>query len=46
MSTELTAIMDAESPLDAEFDALVENLLEEWNVPGVSIAVIFGPKTY
>jgi hypothetical protein len=34
------------SPLNIKFDALVEGLLEKWHVPGISIAVVDGDKTY
>ncbi|KAJ5692467.1 hypothetical protein N7462_001890 [Penicillium macrosclerotiorum] len=34
------------SPFDAEFDALVEETLEEWKTPGLSIAVVHGSNTY
>lgn len=35
-----------QTPFDTEFDALVKEALEEWKVPGMSIAVIHGPNTY
>ncbi|CAI7659600.1 unnamed protein product [Penicillium manginii] len=35
-----------ESPFDPEFDALVTKLLDEWKVPGLSIAVVHGDETY
>lgn len=35
-----------ESPFDPDFDALVSKLLDEWKVPGLSIAVVHGDKTY
>ncbi|KAI9742541.1 MAG: hypothetical protein M1818_003681 [Claussenomyces sp. TS43310] len=34
------------SPLDATFDAFVKQSLEEWHVPGMSIAVLDGEKTF
>ncbi|KAL5365786.1 beta-lactamase/transpeptidase-like protein [Aspergillus floccosus] len=36
----------AQCPFDAEFDALVENALEEWKVPGLSIAVVNNEDTF
>ncbi|KAH8892999.1 beta-lactamase/transpeptidase-like protein [Thozetella sp. PMI_491] len=33
-------------PLNEEFDKLVEDLLEEWHVPGLAIAVIDGDSTW
>ncbi|KFY12650.1 hypothetical protein V492_03758 [Pseudogymnoascus sp. VKM F-4246] len=33
-------------PLDETFDAYVKTLLEEWHVPGMSIAVIDGDQTF
>ncbi|KAE8140448.1 beta-lactamase/transpeptidase-like protein [Aspergillus pseudotamarii] len=33
-------------PLTPEFDALVHALLKEWHVPGMSVAVIDGSKTF
>ncbi|KAJ5219013.1 uncharacterized protein N7498_001112 [Penicillium cinerascens] len=35
-----------ESLLNAEFDALVEEQLELWKVPGLTIAIVQGSKTY
>ena len=40
------AIKTDESPFDAEFDALVSKLLEEWKVLGLSIAVVHGSNSY
>lgn len=40
------AIKTEESPFDPEFDALVSKLLEEWKVPGLSIAVVHGSESY
>lgn len=40
------AIKTDESPFDPEFDALVSKLLEEWKVPGLSIAVVHGSESY
>ena len=34
------------SPLNKDFNALVEHLLEEWHVPGISVAVVDGDQTY
>ena len=31
---------------DAEFDALVATALEQWKVPGLSIAVLHAPNIY
>jgi CubicO group peptidase (beta-lactamase class C family) len=36
----------ARTPLDGTFDAFVETILQEWHVPGLSIAVIDGEKTF
>lgn len=35
-----------QSPLDAEFDQLVTNILETWKIPGLSIAVVHGAHTH
>lgn len=35
-----------ESPFDAEFDQLVHTILEEWKIPGLSIAVVHGSHTH
>ncbi|OQE29601.1 hypothetical protein PENSTE_c002G04357 [Penicillium steckii] len=40
------AIKTDESPFDAEFDALVSKLQEEWKVLGLSIAVVHGSNSY
>lgn len=37
---------DAQTPLDETFDAFARRLLEEWHVPGMSVAVIDGDKTF
>ncbi|KAJ6111842.1 Peptidase S12 Pab87-related C-terminal [Penicillium sp. IBT 18751x] len=34
------------SPLDAEFDQLVTDILETWKIPGLSIAVVHGAHTH
>ena len=39
-------LADKESPLNAEFDELVEDLLQHFKVPGLSIAVVSDRKTY
>jgi hypothetical protein len=36
----------AQSPLDAAFDALVEGGLEEWKIPGLSVAVVDNEDTF
>ncbi|KAJ6076827.1 hypothetical protein N7499_008808 [Penicillium canescens] len=36
----------SQSPLNIEFDKLVEELLQTWHVPGLAIAVINGASTY
>jgi hypothetical protein len=41
-----TAHNDARNPLDETFDELVKTLLEEWHVPGMSVAVIDGDQTF
>ena len=33
------------SPFTKDFDALVEELLEEWHVPGIAIAVVDEDET-
>jgi len=33
-------------PLDETFEKLVKEALEVWHVPGVSVAVVDGDKTY
>lgn len=35
-----------QSPFDAEFDQLVHKILEEWKIPGLSIAVVHGSHTH
>jgi CubicO group peptidase (beta-lactamase class C family) len=35
-----------EGPLDKKFEKLVKETLEVWHVPGVSVAVVDGDKTY
>jgi CubicO group peptidase (beta-lactamase class C family) len=37
---------DARTPFDETFDAFVEKLLQEWHVPGMSVAVIDGDQTF
>lgn len=37
---------DCRNPLDETFDALARTLLEEWHVPGMSVAVIDGDQTF
>jgi CubicO group peptidase (beta-lactamase class C family) len=37
---------DSNGPLDARFDKLVTDTLQRWNVPGLSIAVVDGEKTW
>jgi CubicO group peptidase (beta-lactamase class C family) len=34
------------NPLDEDFKAFAEKALEKWHVPGVSVAVIDGDKTF
>ncbi|PYH38814.1 beta-lactamase/transpeptidase-like protein [Aspergillus neoniger CBS 115656] len=34
------------SPLTPEFDALVDKLLEEWHIPGLTVSVVHGSSTY
>ena len=34
------------SPLDGKFRELVEELLEHWHVPGISISVVDGNDTF
>jgi hypothetical protein len=36
----------SQSPLNIEFDKLVEELLQTWHVPGLAIAVIDGASTF
>lgn len=33
-------------PLTAQFDELVKRTLEEWKVPGLSIAIVEGDQTW
>ncbi|KFY84254.1 hypothetical protein V500_09468 [Pseudogymnoascus sp. VKM F-4518 (FW-2643)] len=37
---------DPRNPLDETFDAFVQTLLQEWHVPGMSIAVVDGDQTF
>ncbi len=37
---------DTRTPLDETFDAIAKKLLQEWHVPGMSIAVIDGDQTF
>jgi hypothetical protein len=37
---------DARTPLDETFDAFVKILLQEWHVPGMSVAVVDGDQTF
>ena len=37
---------DPQNPLDETFDAFVQTLLQEWHVPGMSIAVVDGDQTF
>lgn len=34
------------NPLTPEFDALVDKLLEEWHIPGLTVSVVHGSSTY
>jgi CubicO group peptidase (beta-lactamase class C family) len=34
------------SPWSAEFDRLVQDLLQTWHVPGLAIAVVDGASTF
>lgn len=34
------------NPLTDEFDELVQEIMEEWKIPGLSIAVVDGNETY
>ncbi|RAK89625.1 penicillin-binding protein [Aspergillus costaricaensis CBS 115574] len=34
------------NPLTLEFDALVDKLLEEWHIPGLTVSVVHGSSTY
>lgn len=36
----------ARTPLDETFDAFVQTLLQEWHVPGMSVAVVDGDQTF
>lgn len=42
----LQSTMKQCSPFTTEFDALVSNLLDEWHVPGMSIAIVDGERTF
>jgi hypothetical protein len=35
-----------QSPFDTAFDALVENALGEWRIPGISVAVVHNEETF
>lgn len=35
-----------DAAFDAAFDAFVEDTLQAWHVPGLSVAVVDGGKTY
>lgn len=37
---------DKESPLTKEFDKRVEELLEQWHVPGLAIGIVDGDETW
>ncbi|OAA37616.1 Beta-lactamase/transpeptidase-like protein [Metarhizium rileyi] len=37
---------DAKSPFTAELDTYINGLLEEWNVPGLSVAVVDGQEVH
>jgi hypothetical protein len=36
----------SQSPFDAAFDTLIENALEEWKIPGISVAVVHNEDTF
>lgn len=40
------SLNERETPLDATFNALVTRTLDDWHVPGMSVAVIDGDKTF
>ncbi|KFZ01906.1 hypothetical protein V501_09731 [Pseudogymnoascus sp. VKM F-4519 (FW-2642)] len=42
----VTVRNDTQTPLDETFDAFARELLEEWHVPGMSVAVIDGDQTF
>lgn len=42
----VTVRNDTQTPLDETFDAFARKLLEEWHVPGMSVAVIDGDQTF
>jgi len=46
--TRPTTVMsnNEDGPLDKKFEKLVKDTLELWHVPGVSVAVVDGEKTY
>ncbi|KUJ14891.1 putative penicillin-binding protein [Mollisia scopiformis] len=39
-------VMVSDGPLDKKFENLVEETLELWHVPGISLAVVDGEKTF
>lgn len=42
----VTVRNDTQTPLDETFDAFARELLEEWHVPGMSVAVIDGDQIF
>lgn len=42
----LSSSSDKGSPLDSAFEKLVLETLDEWHVPGLSIAVVDGDETW
>ena len=42
----VTVRNDSQTPLGETFDAFARKLLEEWHVPGMSVAVIDGDQTF
>jgi CubicO group peptidase (beta-lactamase class C family) len=39
-------LRSSNSPLTLEFDALVQQQMDKWKVPGLSIAVVHGSSTW
>ena len=39
-------LRSASSPLNPEFDGLVQRQMEKWKVPGLTIAIVHGSSTW
>lgn len=38
--------LDSYGPLDVEFDALVQKTMDQFHVPGLSLVIVQGEKTF